>query len=63
MLAGPTTETFESLNDKWLSDVQRLQVAVLLQAISLGDITSVSGLGRQQAIDLLGLKPYLDVIE
>lgn len=57
-----TAETFENLNDKWLSDVQRLQVAVLLQMTSLDDITSVSGLSQKQAIDLLGLQPYLDAI-
>ena len=57
-----TAETFESLNDKWLSDVQRVQVAVMLQMISLDDITRVSGLSQKQAIDLLGLQPYLDAI-
>ena len=50
------------LNDDWLSDVQRAQITVLLQLVTVDEIAQATGLGRQQVIDTLGLQPYLDAI-
>ena len=57
-----TAETFENLNDDWLSDQQRLQVSVLLQLVSVEDIAQEAGVSEQDVIDTLELQPYLDVI-
>lgn len=59
----PMAESFEALNDSWLTDPQRAQIAVLLQLIAVDEIAQVSGLGQQQIIDTLGLAPYLAVVD
>ena len=58
-----TAKLFDHLNDKWLSDVGRLQVSVLLQLVSMRTITQKTGLSRSKAIRILHLKPYLDAIK
>lgn len=57
-----TAELFEQLGDDWLSDVQRVQVSVLLQLVSVDEIAQAIGLAQQQIIDTLELQPYLDAI-
>lgn len=57
-----SAELFEHLNDDWLSDVQRAQISVLLQLVTVEEIVQATGLGEQEIIDMLGLQPYLDAI-
>ena len=59
----PMAESFESLNDDWMSDQQRVQISVLLQLVSVEEISQETGLSQQAAIDLLELQPYLDAID
>jgi hypothetical protein len=60
---GPMlNEGFQNLNDSWLTDVQRVQVSVLLQLVTPGEIAQATGLSQSQVIDTLGLQPYLDAI-
>ena len=57
-----TAKLFAHLNDKWLSDVGRLQISVLLQLVSVKTIAQKAELSRSKAIRKLHLKPYLDAI-
>ena len=57
-----TAASFANLNDSWLSDVQRAQLSVLLQLVSVGEIAQATGLTEQQVVDTLGLQPYLSAI-
>jgi hypothetical protein len=58
-----TAKTFAHLNDKWLSDVGRLQISVLLQLVSVKTIADKANLSRSKAISKLHLRPYLDAIK
>ena len=58
-----TAKGFQNLNDKWLSDVGRVQVSVLLQMVSVQEIAKISGLTRGQVKRKLRLGPYLDAIK
>jgi hypothetical protein len=57
-----TAELFEHLGDTWLTDVERAQLSVLLELVTVQEIATATGLGQQQIIDTLGLQPYLDAI-
>ena len=60
---GPALgEAFQNLNDVWLDDKARVQVSVLLQSVTPGEIAQAIGLSQQHIIDTLGLQPYLDAI-
>jgi len=52
-------ESFEHLNDTWLTDVQRVQLSVLLQLVTPAEAAVATGSGEQQVIDAMGLQPYL----
>jgi hypothetical protein len=58
-----TANTFAHLNDKWLSDVQRLQISVLLQLVSVKTVAKKAKLSRSKTIRKLHLKPYLRAIK
>jgi hypothetical protein len=58
-----TAKTFEKLNDKWLSDVGRLQISVLLQLVSVKTVAHKAKLSRSKTIRKLHLKPYLKAIK
>lgn len=57
-----TAEVFGSLGDKWLTDVQRAQISVLLQIVTVDEVAAAAGIGAQQVIGELALQPYLDAI-
>jgi hypothetical protein len=54
-----SAKLFEKLNDNWLSDVQRLQIGVLLQMVSLKTIADTARISQSQAVAKLHLAPYL----
>ena len=54
-----SAKLFEKLNDKWLSDVGRLQISVLLQLVSVKTIADTAQISQSKAISTLHLKPYL----
>ena len=58
-----TAKTFAHLNDKWLSDVGRVQIEVLLQMVSVKTIAAKAKLSRAKVIRKLHLRPYLDAIK
>ena len=58
-----TAESFEDLNDTWMTDVQRVRIGVLLQLVGPGEIAKVAGASKQGVIRTLGLKRYLAAIE
>ncbi len=53
----PQPGGFAHLNDKWLSDVGRLQVRVLLRLVSVKTIAHKAKLSRNKVIRKLHLKP------
>ncbi len=58
-----TAKTFAHLNDKWLSDVGRVQIEVLLQMVSVKTIAAKAKLSRRKVIKKLHLRPYLSAIK
>jgi hypothetical protein len=56
-----TLEAYGSLNQNWITDVQRVQVAVALGLVTIGDVMDATGLSEQDAVARLGLAPYLAV--
>lgn len=58
-----TAKKFSGVDDKWLSDVGRVQISVLLQMVSVQEIAKISGLGRSEVKRKLRLGPYLDAIK
>lgn len=58
-----TAATFKDLNDRWASGVNRVQLSVLLELVSLKTIMKKANLRRGKAIRLLRLRPYLAAID
>jgi hypothetical protein len=58
-----TAKTFARLNDRWLSDVGRVQIEVLLQMVSVKTVAAKAKLSRAKVIRKLQLRRYLSAIK
>lgn len=56
-----TLQAYSSLNQEWITDVQRVQVLVALGLVTAEDVTGATSLSEQDAVAQLGLAPYLAV--
>jgi hypothetical protein len=55
-----TASAFDQINDDWITDVNRVQLSVLLELINVAEISALTGLTEAGAISEFDLQPFLD---
>jgi hypothetical protein len=55
-----TASAFDQINDDWVSDVNRVQLSVLLELVDIEEISTMTGLTEAEAVSQFELQPFLD---